>query len=373
MLNDPYGSQSAYRAPLLKVFSGNAELVGAVSASVTSNNYYACDHFRLEFAMNAGAPRWWDVNPPLIVDVRVSIDGGGSWVSLIVGEVDDIDVCWQTGTVEMEGRDLSARFIESKTQQAFPNNTSSEIVKILAARHPEITSTNITPTKPLVGRFYQQDHTNINLDEFCRTSTEWDLITYLARQEGFDAYMTGTTFNFVPSQPENANPFVINWTPPGPIPRLNATDIRAKRSLTIAKDIEVQVRSWNSRQERAFTKTARAIGGKAANATGQSHSGKTQNNTQRYVRVVPNLTEDQAQQLATKIAREATQHERVVNIAMPGELMLTPRNMVKVQGTSTSFDQTYYIASIDRSISHDEGFRQSLRLKNSSPRTETQV
>ena len=57
----------------------------------------------------------------------------------------------------------------------------------------------------------------------------------------------------------------------------------------------------------------------------------------------------------------------------PGEIALTPRDMVKLQGTGTSFDQTYYIASIDRSISFDEGFRQTMRLKNTSPRSQTQV
>ena len=47
--------------------------------------------------------------------------------------------------------------------------------------------------------------------------------------------------------------------------------------------------------------------------------------------------------------------------------------MFRLQGTSTSFDQVYFIDSITRSISFDEGFRQSLRIKNSSPRTQTQV
>jgi hypothetical protein len=89
--------------------------------------------------------------------------------------------------------------------------------------------------------------------------------------------------------------------------------------------------------------------------------------------VRPNLTEEQAQRLANQTAAEITRHERLVSVDMPGELTLTPRNMARLQGTGTSWDQTYFMDHIERSISFDEGFRQSLRLKNSSPRTQAQV
>jgi phage protein D len=139
----------------------------------------------------------------------------------------------------------------------------------------------------------------------------------------------------------------------------------------MAKDIVVQVKSWNSRQARSFIKTARAVGGKSSSAS-SSANGKA-STAQTYVIVRPNLTEDQAQQLATRTAIAQTLHERILSVDMPGELTLTPRNMVALQGTGTSFDQSYFVASIDRHIAFDSGFTQSLRLKNSSPRTMTQV
>ena len=286
--------------------------------------------------------------------------------SLIIGEVDHISFHPTTGLLEMEGRDLSARMIEAKTQEAFLNQTASEVATTIAGRHG--LTPHVTPTTTLVGRYYEQDHSKVTLDQFSRTTTEWDLLFFLASREGFDVYVYGSALYFQPSVDPSADPFVLNWTAASRIPRLNAVSMSFERSKTLAKDIEVSVRSWNSRQGRGFTKVARAIGGKAAAAS----SSKT-NTTQKYSVVRPNLTEDQALKLATQMAHEITLHERIVSVEMPGELVLTPRNMVKVQGTGTSWDQTYFTASIDRSISFEEGFRQSMRLKNSSPRTTTQV
>jgi phage protein D len=348
----------------------NQTLPGAIKASVNSSNYYQADHFSIEFAASAAPTGSWDIDPPLLVDVQISLDDGAGWVSMIIGEVDHLTLDPVTGLLSCDGRDLSARLIEAKTQEAFVNKTASEVASILAGRHG--LTAQVTKTTTLVGRYYEQDHSRLTLDEFSRTTTEWDLLVYLAQREGFDCFVFGTTLHFQPSTEPDADPFVIQWTQPSPVPRLNVTTIRMERSLTLAKDVQVDVRSWNSRQAKGFTKTSKAIGGRAASASGTTPGGKA-NTTQRYVIVRPNLTEDQAQKLANQAAADITRHERVVAVDMPGELGLTPRNMVRLQGTSTSFDQAYFVDHIDRSISYEEGFRQSLRLKNTSPRTQTQI
>ena len=369
MLNDPTGPQSAVRAPRLRVVSDNKPLPGVIKASWTDNNYYQTSHFNLSFAASAGPLGWWDVEPPLMIEIDVSLDDGNSWTPMLTGEVDHIQFHIETGLIEMEGRDLSARLVEAKTQESFVNKTSSEVAAILAERHHM--QTNITKTTTLVGRYYEADHTDMSLGQFSRTTTEWDLLIYLARYEGFDCFMTGNTLNFIPTPLPSANPYVIQWTPPNSVPRANAITISMERSLTLAKDVQVKVMSWNGRQGRGFTKTARAIGGKAAIAT--ASSGGKPTTTQQYVFVIANLDEATAQKKANEFAHEISLHERVVNVSMPGDVTLTPRNMFKLQGTQTSFDQVYFCASIDRSISFEEGYRQSIRLKNASPRTMTQA
>lgn len=373
MLNDPLSAQDAIRQPRLRVTCNGTVLKGALKASVVSNNYYVCDTFSFSSVISMDPAGWWDVNPPLMCEIEVSLDGH-AWQSIMVGEVDHQHQHLQTGIIEMEGRDLSARLIESKTQEAHVNQTSSEVAYALAAKHGF--GTAITKTTTPIGRYYQQDHSNISLGEFCKTSTEWDLLVYLARKEGlgFDVFMVGNVLHFQPSVEPNSDPYVINWAPPNtnnPVPRMNAISVSLERSLTLAKDIQVQITSYDSSEARSFTKTARAIGGKSSSAS--SSSGGKPSTTQKYIKVIPNLKEDDAQQIANAWAHELTLHERIVNVDMPGELTLTPRNMVKLQGTATSFDQAYYIASIDRHIEFEGGFGQSMRLKNSSPRTQTQV
>jgi hypothetical protein len=197
-------------------------------------------------------------------------------------------------------------------------------------------------------------------------------LIYLAQREGFDVFVEGTVLHFQPTTPPNAAPFLIRWQPPGPIPRLNVITLRCSRSDTLAKDIQVQVRSWNSQQARAFTKTARAAGTKRPSASGTSAFGKGVT-TQNYAFVKPNLTEDQAQQVANQLAIDLSKHERVIEVSMPGDLTLTPRNLVRLEGTATSWDQTYYVDEIHRSLSFSDGFKQTLRLKNSSPRSMVQL
>ena len=46
----------------------------------------------------------------------------------------------------------------------------------------------------------------------------------------------------------------------------NVTSLRLERALTLARDIVVTVKSWNSRQQAAFTQTARSAPAAAAPA-----------------------------------------------------------------------------------------------------------
>jgi phage protein D len=354
-LNDPAALQTATRQPLLRVLNNGQPMPGALSAEVTLNNYYQAGTFRLEFAASAGVT--WDVPPPLVVEVDFSIDGGNSWTPLITGEVDQVNFTLESGVLEMEGRDLSSRLIEARTQATYQNQTASQVAQALAAEHS--LTAQVTTTTTLIGRYYEADHTRMTLGQFSRPTTEWDLLVFLAQREGFDVFVQGTTLYFQPATQPDSNPFVILWTPPSPVPRLNVVSVRLQRSLTMAKDIEVQVQSWNSAQSRSFTRTA--LG-----------TGKSSSPPQRYVFVRPNLSETDAQALANSLLTELSKHERVIEVDMPGELSLTPQNMVQIEGTGTSFDQTYYIQTITRSLSFDDGFRQSMRLKNSSPRTMTE-
>lgn len=333
---------SSLRVPQLDVLVNGASLAGAISADVTSNSHYAADRFRAQIALGAGPASVW-TQSDMLVEIRMGLDG--SWSSLVTGAVDRLDIDPVRGLVELEGRDLTAGLIEARTQETFANQTSSEIAELLAQRHGLTAS--VFPTGTPVGRYYQNEHDRITLNQFSRATTEWDLLVFLAQHEGFNVWISGTMLNF---QPQAASALgAAGLTPSGCI------DLRLQRSLTLARDIEVVVKSWNTRQQAAFTQTARS--------TGRGSLGKAQ----RYVYVRPNLTPQDALQLAQRILGDLTRHERVILATVPGELVLTPRSLLQLSGTETDFDQMYYVAEIDRRLSVDRGFIQMIRAKNSSP------
>jgi phage protein D len=351
---------STWRAPRLRLLVNGTSLLGTVEADVLSNNHYAADRFSAVVAL--GIDLWadaayWASQTDILVDVQFSLDGGATFISLIQGLVDTVAIDVLTSTLRIEGRDLTAAMIENRTQETFANRTSSEIATIFAGRH------NLTPIVTLttmpVGRYYQNEHDRIALNQFSRSMTEWDLLIFLAGQEGFDVFVNGTSLYFQPTAGSAAIPYTVT---PGQL-----QDLRLERSLTLARDIVVTVKSWNSRQQNAYTQTVRASG-QAGSGTGGAGR---ESPPQHYVFVRPNLTMNDALKLAQQKAAELAQHERVWEATMPGDLALDPRSMIQLVGTATDFDQTYFIDMIDRHLSMEHGFVQRIRAKNSSPRATT--
>jgi phage protein D len=358
LLTDGTSITSPWRAPRLRILANGTAIEGAVEAEVLSNNHYAADRFTAVVALGIdlwATAAYWASQTDILLDVQCSLDGGTTYTSLIQGLIDNVSIDVLTGTLRIQGRDMTASMIDNRTQETFANRTSSEIATIFAQRHnltPVVTATT-TP----VGRYYQGEHDRVALNQFSRSMTEWDLLTFLAGQEGFDAFVSGTSLYFQPTSSSLVVPYVVT-------PDL-LQDLRLDRSLTLARDIIVTVKSWNSRQQNAFTQTVRSSGRAGAGAAVTGQAGPPQH----YVFVRPNLTMNDALQLAQQKAVELTQHERVWEATMPGDLTLDPRSMIQLIGTATDFDQTYFIDMIDRHLSVEKGFVQRLRAKNTSPRT----
>ncbi len=349
----------AWRTPTVRLLANGQPIAAVIEAEVTANNHFASDRFSARIALGidvlATAPFWASAQG-ILVDVQFSLDGI-RFQSLIQGLADSVVLDPVASLVRIEGRDLTASLIEARTQEAFTNRTSSEIATLLAQRHGLIPA--VTPTTTPVGRYYQNEHDRITLNQFSRATTEWDLLVFLARQEGFDVFVQQTTLFFEPMQ-QASEVRVIQPT--------DLSNLRLQRSLTLARDIEVTVKSWNSRQKNAFAQTAKASGRRSSGGAGLGPQPP-----QRYVLVRPNLTPDQALQLAQRKLAELTQHERVIEATMPGELTLTPRSQIMLAGTGTEFDQAYFVDVIERSLSPRGGFIQRIRAKNTSPRIETSI
>lgn len=344
----------------------NGERLDAVSWRVECNALHQADTFSVTFALSAmpaGKDRaWWASEGKIEVEIFAGFPADvdqfdeSELKSLIVGRIDDVDLNPGTRSVQVSGRDYTADLIDTKTSEKFPENRASDIVSKIAARHGLTPNVEATTTK--VGSYYKRDHVRLQ-----DNSTEWELLTWLAREEGFTVFVRGKELHFKP-KPEDAKPRVFKWVDPTSTegsPKFEATDLNFSRSLTLAKDVKVTVRSWNSKAKKAYTKTAK-----------RTHP-KGSGELQEFSYVIPNLTPEQAQQRANKLLAELSQHEMKVEIAGPADNDLTISDRIEIRGTGTAFDQVYYPESITLSMSDREGYGWQIAAKNHSADSEEQL
>ena len=342
------------RSPLARIMANGVPIPGLLEVEVVNNGYFSADRLSASFALDASpifGEAFWSSELDIVVNVLFSLNST-SFVSLFTGRIDTVALNATKRLVHVTGRDLSAQLIEARTQETFSNRTSSEIASLLASRHG--LSTNVVPTTTPVGRYYQDEHDRITLGQFSRSTTEWDLLVFLALQEGFDVAVAGTILSFCPTNDVARTPYVV--TP------ANCIDLKFNRNLTLARNIEVTIQTWNSRKKSAFWQTASGINNTASSSAAASPS-------VRYLFVRPNLTADQASKFALDKLHELTMHERTVEFTMPGDLSLAPNSQLRMSGTGTEFDQIYNIDVVERRLSLNDGFTQTVRAKASSPRS----
>ncbi len=341
--------------PVVSVNGVQLPAKAVISLEVSNASHFTADRYRVELNV-AGlptgfGPAYWAESQDDRVSVAVSLNGETP-AALIIGQVDDVDWDVSRRTVTLSGRDLSAALIDNKTAEKWQNQTASQIAQTLAARRGLTASVQETST--LAGTYYEIDHALTTHE-----ATEWDLLVYLAEREGFDVWVSGTTLHFQPPPAATAAPYVLLWSDPGDGTfASNATSIHLSRSQTLARDVVVVVRSFNQKQQKAFTVTAKRSQAKKSQRRGGT--------SQTYSFVRPNLTREQALQFAEAKAEEITRHERVLSASMPGDGALTTRATIRLVGTGTDWDQIYYPDTVTRRLSLQEGYRMDVRAKNHS-------
>jgi phage protein D len=336
--------------------------------SVDNNTFYQADTFRVQFAANALPAEtdaaWFSDQSEAFVEIFAGFPADPinfsetDLTSLIYGRVDDIDYDPVSTTITLTGRDLTAAFIDAKTSIQYQNLTSSQIATKLAEAHG--LTPVVTATKTRAGNIYAYDHVR-QMDQ----RSEWDLISFLADEEGFLAYVKGRELHFEPRPEGDGDPYEIRWeVDEQGLPAANVEDLVLSRSLTVAKGVTVVVRSWNAKQAKGFTAYYPSKG-----KTTQPGKASPFGNQQIYTIVRGGLTQDQATQLAQRTHREITQHEMKLRARLPADDLLTTTTKLRLSGTNTKFDQDYYVDAITRSMSLSEGYAMTVSAKNHNPET----
>jgi phage protein D len=359
------------RAPRSLVKVNGTPLLGCVDWQFDNNSNYQADTFKVVYA--AGAlpaaqnAAWLTAQVDLSVEILAGFPANPNaptaeeMKSWIIGRVDDVLFDPLQNVITLSGRDYTSQLIDTKTTEAFTNKRVFEVIQILAARHG-MTANVATSANEQVGSYYEVDHARLT-DEH----TEWDLLTWLAHQAQCSVWVSGTTLNFQPVPDPSGETYVIQWTPPSSTnasPQANLIDLKFARNLTLAKDVIVIVRSWNSKQKKAFSVTAKA---KHTKNKVLRNNSIAYGEPQTYAYTIPGLTVEQAQIRANSLLQGISAHEVRMDASLPGDNILTAQTLVSVQGTGTAFDQVYYPDSVIRSMSIRDGYRMQLSAKNHSP------
>jgi len=362
---------SAARQPRGIVKVNDVVLPGWIDFEVDNNAFFHADTFRCRFAVSAlpaeYSKAWWASQPSIFVELFIGFPAdvdsfsAAELESFIYGQVDDVSYDPVDATIEVSGRDKTADFIDAKTYEQFVNHTSSMIATELATRHGLTPVVTKTTTK--VGTYYAQENRRIPLDR-----SEWDLLTWLAEEEGFSVYVKGRELHFEPQVQPDADQYALKWQDPAPdadiaSPVFNGVALTCSRNLTLAKDIVVYVRSWNTKQKKGFTVKAQASHAKTTTGGAAPASGASQ----IYSFVKPGLTREEAQAMANSKLKDLSAHEMKITADLPGDNLLALTTLVNLSGTGTAFDQVYYPDSITRRLSFSGGYEMRLSAKNHSP------
>lgn len=268
---------------------------------------------------------------------------------IFTGIIDVINIDPAIGTVEITGRDYSALLIDSKISNTYTNQTASQIA-ILFANQNGLTPVVTTTTVP-VG-IYNQGYTQVS-----NSITEWDFLTSLAQQINFNLYVVNKELHFEPKPTSQAIPYAITFQLPTELtayPVSNVEQIKFGRTLTLAGDVIVKIRSNSQTSGKSFT----------VSATSKHTKGSVTSQKQTYFYSYPNLTPQQANAKAQSILAQITQHELLLSATLPPDFTLTKVTPIQISQTGTVFDQIFYIDVLTRSLDATGGFTMEIEAKN---------
>ena len=357
--------QNTLRQPRGIVRVNGAALPGWIEWEVTNNTHRQSDTFRVCYACGKLPPNqnaaWLTAQAKIQIEIFAGFPQNPAGFDTseltrwMIGNCDGQSFDQERNTIELCGRDLTSEMIDTKTSEKFLNQKASDIAKTIASRHGF--TADVDDTGSPDGTFYEIDHARIN-----NAATEWDLLTELADNEGYNVWMDGTTLHFKSQDASSTGTYMIRWTPPDAqraFPRANAMNLKFSRNNMLSqKNTAVTVNSWNAKQKAKFSGQATAS---RLEASG----------TLAYIYNEPGLTQDQASRRAKEKLKGIIRNEMTLNASLPADNILTVRALVQVEGTGTAYDQTYWPVSVRRRMSFEEGYRMELDAKNHAPETET--
>lgn len=355
------------RQPRALVRLNGSAVPGCKEFTVTNNSFYEADTYHLVFAASklpvSNNAIWLAEQTETFVEILAGFPSNpqtpapNELTSFIYGRIDDLEFDPVEQTMTLTGRDLTGALIDAKIASEYTNKKSSDIATLLAKAHG--LTPNVTATHTNVGTYFEQDTMQLQAGR-----SEWDLLSFLAREEGFVTYVAGQTLYFGPDQTGTGSALALNYVAPtfvGGPPSGNFTDITFSRSQTVVKGISVTVRSagrYNPTVTRSYPTAPRGTAAGKSSPYGAA--------TAYYYNMPAGSTPQQVEQKAQKLYNEIIQHAMKMKVRMPADVTTDPTTTINFTGTGTAFDQTYFPRVVTRHMSLD-GFTMEIEAQNNSP------
>lgn len=384
------GSRPSYVRRPRGVLKINGAMCQFIRCTVENKSHFAADSWIAEIEpfdhpQGFGWDFWDQADPDTTVEILYGLLGYAEDVyappsnltSLIFGQVDDVEIDPARSKLVLTGRDLTARLIDRKTSNKWPDKTASQIVSDLAT---EVGLTPvITDTKTPAGTYYANSYVKLQKD-----LPMWDLVTFLAQQEGFQARVKGQSLIFGEPPDDDPDPVQIVCQRAGSgLDYLTVTDLKLHRSLTLANDISITVLSHGTKKNQTIKAvasrsgirggtTSRNPGGKretslpsgTGSKKGADSTLRPSQGGQNYRISRPNLTQDQANQLAQNMLDNISKWERTFEAQSEGDETIDIDRMARISGTLTTWDGKYFLTHVRHEMSIESGYSLNYGGKN---------
>jgi phage protein D len=330
--------------------------IPVLECEVSVHRHQSADSFSATISLSRSAAQgmdagFWADKKSVKAEIKATNGEGGNpggGTTLVKGSLDQVEISFDKGTVHVNGRDRTKELLDKKSREKFQDRTASDIVKEVAGRHGLTVQEDSTQDK--AGKQYVRQHDRISDHE-----SEWSLIVALAEREGKVAYIKGDTLYFTApgNNDSEGGSFTVRYSPPSPQQAASGNFVRLRclRNLALSGEVKVEVQSFDRRQKKVITGKKESGGGGEGNPV-------------EYNYRIPGLSQSEADAIADKKLQENTKHEKVIEIEMPGDTSVDPRMMLQLQGTQSSFDQSYFIDSIRHMFGFHIGYEMLITARN---------
>jgi len=337
------------RSPGIRAQINGAAVDSIMYADITKDGSCKTSRFELTISTSgATADSQWlnQIDGKVQAAIYVRMQPDDAEVSMFEGMVDSIAINPIAGTAQVFGRDYSSVLVSTTYQDSFCNQTASEIATCIAERHGF--TPNITATSTMVGSYLYDGYNQVLLNVHSRVISEWDLLTQLARSEGFQMFVDGSTLVFAPAAALSRTSM--------PIEPADVIAMKFHQICPVSDQTTISVKSWNSWLGQALSYSD----GQSPRQSTLNFSNLSADPGTEIAIVRPNLSSQDAELLVTQHLNLLNEMSLTIEIDMPGETVLQPGDLLTVASGNAMFDGDYIARSVRRRFSAKAGFVQSI-------------